>query len=149
MPERAVTRLFQNIIISLGWLSNRINTESHIMGHSRQYLRVLLQLHISGRSLLKNTARQTDISASNLCPMLKIMEQDGLVSRKIDEEDRRNVWYSLTPAGKKIAEKGMLEMRVRIAKLFSGLNQKDEARLTAALSTLDEILNSIKENYKE
>jgi len=98
---------------------------------------------------LKNLAVQTDVSSPNLCAILKTLEHDGFVLRQSDDADRRNTWYSLTPAGEKVAEKGLLEMRRRIAKLFAGLNQKDEARLASALRVLDEILCNIKSNYKE
>ena len=71
------------------------------------------------------------------------MERDGLVSRRIDEKDRRNTWYAVTEKGAKIATNAMDAMRNAIEKLFSGISRDDEIALTSAMKTINKILEKM------
>ena len=148
MQHKEFVILFENNMVVLDWLAGLLKTDlSSDIGYPRQHLRTLMRLHLGGKALLKDIAKRDDISPSNLCLILKRLEKDGLVLRQIDDADRRNTWYSLTPAGTKTARRAVDELRALIAELFSNMNKNDEARLTDALRTMNEVLNKIKSSY--
>jgi DNA-binding MarR family transcriptional regulator len=148
MRKELIALIEDNIAISI-WLDHRVQGGTNMFGYSRGQLRILVHIYTLGRMMLKDIARRSDISPSNLCTMLRHLEQDGLVDRKVDEADRRNTWYSLTSAGTKIARGAMDEFGKRIDELFSGLNKKQELQLTEAIRNINEILNSIKTKHEE
>jgi len=148
MQHKEYIVLFENSMLSLYNLAGRMRGDlSSDIGYPRQHLRTLVRLHLGGKALLKDIAKRDDIPTSNLCLILKRLEKDGLVLRQIDDADRRNTWYSLTPAGTKIARVAADEFRRRIAELFSGMNKTDEAKLTAALRTMGEVLGKIESSH--
>lgn len=149
MRRKEFIVLIEDNLMVLDWLTSRINAGRDAVKYSRQHFRTLLRLHAGGRALLKDIAKHNDVSASNLCMTLRHLEEDGLVLRQVDEIDRRNTWYSLTPAGEKVAEEARAEFRSRISELFSVLDKRDEARLTDALRTMNELLNKMKDSYND
>jgi len=141
--------LIEDNMVILNWLNTRTKGNMHFKGYSGQHLRTVVRLYLGGKTLLKEFAKRSEMPASNLCTMLKHLEEDGLVLRQVDDSDRRNTWYSLTPAGTKLAKAVLEEFRQRIAELFSGLCKTDEVRLTSALRTMNELLNKVKNSYNK
>jgi len=149
MVQKEFIGLMENNLLTMGWLSLRLNRTPGITGHTNQCLRTVMHLYIGGQALLKDLAKHSDILPSNLCITLRHMEQDGLVLRKVDDVDRRNTWYSLTAKGTKLAKETMEDMRNKIATIFTDLAKSDEAKLTSALRTVNEVLLRLKTNYEE
>ena len=98
---------------------------------------------MGGPARLKDIARREMVTAPNLCAAFRKLERDGLVSRRVDEDDRRNTWYAVTQAGQQIAVQAVDAMRAAIEKLFADLSREDEVALTAALKTINGILNKM------
>lgn len=117
-----------------------------LAGYPRQQLSILVRLHIGGPAKLKDIARREIVPAPNLCAAFRKLERDGLVLRRIDENDRRNTWYSVTDNGAKIAAQAMNATRAVIEKLFSQLSRTDEDALTAALKTINNVLTKMELN---
>ncbi len=81
------------------------------------------------------------MTSSSLSRMLKKMEDDGMIYRKPDQEDKRIVRIFLTEEGKKLKDKieeFVLEFN---GKLFKKLQLKD-------LQTFERVNNAIKEQVK-
>jgi len=148
MRKEFIDLMEENLAVMF-WLSHRVQGSVNMLGYSRQQLRTLVHIYLGGRAMLKDLARSSVMSPSNLCPILKHLEQDGLVERETDETDRRNTWYSLTSAGSKIARLAMDEFGKRIDTMFSGMNKKDELQLTEALRTMNGILVAIKTKHEK
>ncbi|MCL2017481.1 MAG: MarR family transcriptional regulator [Alphaproteobacteria bacterium] len=144
MQKKEFLTLIENHLRIVDWLSTRTRDDLEFMGYSKLYLRTLVRLHLYGKTMLKEFAKRNDMPSSNLCMMLKHLEKDGLVLRQIDDSDRRNTWYSLTPAGINLTRTVIDEFHRRIIELFSGLNKADETRLIIALRTVNELMNKIK-----
>lgn len=148
MEQKEFVDLIGDNILLMGWFGSRVKIGREKTGHLRQYTRILVWISLLGDVKLKDVARHCDMPVSNLCTMLKDMEQDGLVLSKRDAVDRRNVWYSLTTEGKSRARKEMKRLKAIISKMFGELDAKDETHLTDALRTLNAILGKIKDSYK-
>ncbi len=104
---------------------------------------VLVRLYMGGRARLKDIASRETVSAPNLCASFRKLEHDGFIARDIDERDRRNVWYSVTPAGEELARRVMENFRIGIDRMFANLPRADEERLTGALKIMNSVLKAM------
>lgn len=144
MARKEFIRLMESNILILDKLSDRLHKDPSVFsGFPRQQLTVLVRLYIGGRAKLKDIARREFVTTPNLCATFRKLERDGLVLRTIDEQDRRNTWYSVTASGAKIAEVAMENFRASIENLFSSLSRDDEHDLTGALKTMNGILTKM------
>ena len=111
--------------------------------YTRSQISVLVRLHLGGRALLKDIAYREYTTTPNLCATFKILESRGLVLREVDEKDRRNTWYSVTPAGAAVAKKMIVEFENTIGQVFAGLSREDEEELVAAMATINKVLSGM------
>ncbi|MCM3015798.1 organic hydroperoxide resistance transcriptional regulator OhrR [Bacillus subtilis] len=103
-----------------------------------QYLALLL-LWEHETLTVKKMGEQLYLDSGTLTPMLKRMEQQGLITRKRSEEDERSVLISLTEDGALLKEKA-----VDIPETILGLSKQsgeDLIQLKSALYTLLETLH--------
>ena len=147
MSRKEFVRFMESNIWMLDKYADRLRIDdAHLAGFPRQQLSILVRLHKGGRAMLKDIARRELVSAPNLCAAFRKLESDGLVSRTVDENDRRNTWYSVTERGAQIASESMERFRSSIEQMFSGLSKEDEAELTVALKTMNKILSKMEQN---
>ena len=146
MSRKEFVRLMESNIWLLDKYADKLRTdEVHSSGLPRQQLSILVRLHAGGRAMLKDIARREYVSAPNLCAVFRKLESDGLVLRVVDEEDRRNTWYSVTEHGAQIASESMDRFRAGVEQMFAGLSKEDEADLTTALKTMNKILSKMEQ----
>lgn len=147
MARKEFIRLFESNILRLGKLADRLERDPlQVLGYPRQQISVLVRLHIGGPAKLKDIARRECVTTPNLCATFRKLEREGLVERTIDDQDRRNTWYAVTPAGEAVASGAMEKVRSAIGRLFSNLSRADEEALTAALKTMNNILTKMELN---
>ena len=141
MSRKEFVQLMESNIWLLDKYADKLRTsQSHLSGFPRQQMSILVRLHQGGRALLKDIARREFVSAPNLCAVFRKLEADGLVSRLVDENDRRNTWYAVTERGAELAVGAMETFRNGVEQMFSGLSKEDEVELTKALKTMNKIL---------
>lgn len=147
MSRKEFVRLMESNIWMLDKYADRLRTDNaHTSGFPRQQLSILVRLYQGGCAMLKDIARREFVSAPNLCATFRKLEADGLVLRTVDENDRRNTWYSVTERGVKIASESLERFREGVEQMFAGLSEEDEAELTAALKTMNKILSKMEQN---
>ncbi|MCM1293943.1 MAG: MarR family transcriptional regulator [Muribaculaceae bacterium] len=140
MARKEFVRLLESNILILDKLAGRLHRETHSgINIPRQQLTVLVRLFVGGRARLKDIARREEITTPNLCAVFRKLEGEGLVLRTIDENDRRNTWYSVTERGGAMANQAMEIFRADIAAMFAGLSHEDEAVLISALKQINTI----------
>nr|WP_295463431.1 MarR family transcriptional regulator [Mesorhizobium sp.] len=86
------------------------------------------------------------LDSGTITPLIKRLEARGLVSRKRDEDDERQVRIRLTPEGRALQDKA-LAVPLTIAR-GTGLTREDVDRLRAELLTLRDRLDSQAEGSK-
>ena len=118
---------------------------SQTVGYSRQQLIILVGLMVSGKSKLKEIARRECMPTPNLCIMFRKLEAEGLVVRTVDENDRRNTWYSLTTKGTKLTNQFKDAVLKTIESFFSGLSSAEEKKLTECITFMNKILTRVEE----
>ncbi len=144
MARKEFVRLMEENIWTLDKIADKLRLERvDSTGYPRQLMSILVRLHNGGRAKLKDIARREHVSAPNLCAAFRKLEHDGLVIRAIDDEDRRNTWYCVSPSGAELAIKAMDCFRVGIEKVFAQISREDEKQLTDALRTMRDILRKV------
>jgi DNA-binding MarR family transcriptional regulator len=144
MPRKEFVQLMEENIYILDKLGDRLKTEHGLVSeYSRQQLAAVLRLRMGGPAKLKNIARREGITAPNLCATFRKLESERLVERRVDENDRRNTWYSVTAAGEKLSDRVLEKFREGVETLFALISKEDEARLTGAMKTMNEILKKM------
>lgn len=144
MARKEFVRLMEENIWTLDKIADKLRLERvDSTGYPRQLMSILVRLHNGGRAKLKDIARREHVSAPNLCAAFRKLEHDGLVIRSIDDEDRRNTWYCVSPSGAELAIKAMDCFRVGIEKVFAQISREDEKQLTDALRTMRDILRKV------
>ncbi|MCL1891871.1 MAG: MarR family transcriptional regulator [Alphaproteobacteria bacterium] len=144
MKKRFV-ELIESNMRAIDRMSDRLKAGADFFGYSRAQLQMIVRLRLSGRAKLKDIARREMTPASNLCALFRNLEKDGLISREIDESDRRNTWYSVSAKGAKLADRAMDLLRTRVEEFFSGISRQDEEKLTDALETINKLLNKMEQ----
>ena len=144
MARKEFVRLIEENMTIMDRLMDR--TKSQMMKNAEQtrsQISVLVRLHMGGRALLKDIAYREYTTTPNLCATFKILESRGLVLREVDEKDRRNTWYSVTPAGAAVAKKMIAEFENSIGEVFSGLSREDEEKLVDAMTTINKVISNM------
>lgn len=118
---------------------------SQTVGYSRLQLMVLVDLMVSGKSKLKEIAHRQCMPTPNLCIMFRKLEGEGLVARMVDQDDRRNTWYSVTTKGTKIANQFKEAVFDMVENFCHGLSADEEKKLTQCLTYLNTILKRVEE----
>ncbi|MBR6751893.1 MAG: winged helix DNA-binding protein [Alphaproteobacteria bacterium] len=139
-----------NLIAENGMIMERMlarinQLPSQSIGYSRQQLGILVGLMASGKSKLKEIAHRNGMPTPNLCIMFRKLESDGLVMRMVDDDDRRNTLYSLTPRGKKIVNQFRDAVMDTIEFFCRNLTVADEKKLTEYLFGINKILKRVEE----
>jgi DNA-binding MarR family transcriptional regulator len=100
---------------------------------------VLAALRMSGAPFeLSPTAlfRILCLSSGAMTNRLDRLESRGLVQRRPDPEDRRAIVVGLTPAGREIVDRTVVDMLAGGAKLLAGLSAEEQTTLANLLRKL-------------
>lgn len=144
MPRKEFVNLMEENVMLLDRLADRLHVNpAHVSGYPRNQMVVLVRLYLGGRGRLKDIARREGVSTPNLCASFRKLERDGLIRRIMDENDRRNVWYSVTEAGCELAQRVLENFRAGIASMFTTLSPADERTMSGALKTINSILKNM------
>lgn len=144
MTHAEVTELMAENMRIMGRLSSRLQPLlEEGSKYSRQQMSVLVRLYLAGKIKLKDFANREVISTANLCAVFRKLEQDKLVLRSVDENDRRDTWYDVTKSGKALAEKLIDNFMQGLESLCKVLPEKDEDKLAGTVKTINEILKKM------
>lgn len=90
------------------------------------------------------------VSRNTISALLKGLEDQGLIERTLDPEDRRRFYIQLTDIGRETVEKLSPRMAVYVNEVFSALTPEERDTLLALLNKLRGILAQIlDQNVKE
>ncbi|MBQ9712285.1 MAG: MarR family transcriptional regulator [Bacteroidales bacterium] len=106
-----------------------------------QYL-VLLVLWEKDSQPVNDIAKRLLLNTNTVTPLLKRMEDEGLLSRKKGTEDARQVIVSLTDKGKELEEQAM-NIPFQLLQKFSCTNL-DQDQVAFLAPTLDSLLDTLK-----
>jgi DNA-binding MarR family transcriptional regulator len=109
-----------------------------IFGLNVGEFKVLLRLREANDETLTAgaLADMLDLSPSAMTNRLDRLEEDGLVSRARDTEDRRSVLVSITPRGEEIVGQAVERQAKEESSLLAVLSATDRRRLNVLLRAL-------------
>ena len=87
-------------------------------------------------------AEKLEISTAAVAVMLKKLESDGFIKRKVNSNDSRLNYIFLTDKGERIVEKSKKDFYMIDTALFEGFNDEDMTKLNIFL---DKLQNNIEE----
>ena len=89
-----------------------MNTRLKLKKELLQYyiLQILSEQEVSGALLYKSVKSYIKISLSALYKALYALEEEGKVVSRVDESDKKQKWYSITPRGEAYMEACVYEM---------------------------------------
>lgn len=109
-------------------------------------LRILMTLHQEGPLTVSGLARRCCMADANNSALCKRLDSQGLVNRRRDEEDERQVMVSLTPQGEAL----LRDVSAACEEAFQSLSQKfspnDIEEIMASFDKLLCALDEEKEN---
>ncbi len=107
----------------------------------------ILMLLLKETSLTQiEIAKKVCVKPSTMAVVLHKMEKNGLIEKKIDKNDRRVFYISLTEKGKEIAEKTKLIMKELEDRLTDSLTSEEKENLLNCLNKVVLNLEQISEN---
>ena len=137
MVRKELVSWLEKSVFLFAKLSERINRGRVQFGdYSRQQVQFLIALYLGGRQKLKDIAAREFVPAPNLCTAFRKLERDGLVARDVDESDRRNTWYSVTPYGAETAKQFMEIFHQAMAAIFKDVDKEDEEELIRSFKSI-------------
>lgn len=98
--------------------------------------RILLLLHLHGTLTQRELIALTGRRSATLSEQLEGMEKSGLIVRKKNEKDKRNVDVTLTAVGASSAMAAIKNRQAYADKLFDGMPQQEKKQLVDMLDAL-------------
>lgn len=102
----------------------------------RGKLKVLHCLVEEGAMTQNSLMKIMDVKAGSMSELLGKMENDGLIERKRDTKDKRNVLVNITNHGTEQMKVFDMERRERANEIFETLNEDEKERLADILSRM-------------
>lgn len=101
---------------------------------------VLLSIFRQGTSVLPGQlSAEMSISSARIARVLKSLEEKGLITRQIDQKDRRQILVNLTSEGTNAAKKHRqtaINMTVKMLRLLGEKDTQELVRITRRLAAL-------------
>ena len=86
-------------------------------------------------------SKQLNVTTPSVTPILNKLEQHGLVTRKIDEHDRRVIQVTLTNEGESLAKSALDHLYQTFATLQGSIGLEDSKELIRILTNVYEFFN--------
>ncbi len=81
------------------------------------------------------------VSPASVSPLLASLEEQGLIERIINPQNRREIFLQLTPKGKELAQKIKTHMRNRVQDLVEYLGEEQTLELIRLLQLVNQFVS--------
>lgn len=143
--KKEAAQLLQNFHISFGgWMKCHYK---HIVGDinlTMTQFQVLFILDGLGLCNMSNLSEAAETSKGTMTCMLNKLVEEGYVERSGSLKDRRNVYVSLTPEGKKIIDTMKERILEGIGEVLEELNDKEKESIYKSLAILTDVFKEKK-----
>ena len=95
-----------------------------------------------GQALPSAIAKAIELKQATITVLLNQLEENGLVTRSRDTEDRRRVWVRLTNAGNKVLEQAPDLLQSRFEHGFDQLEDWEQSMIITALERIAALLDA-------
>ncbi len=136
LADRALARRFLELLGTMKRYVREQLPPSAEEGMSEERFRTFLTLRFYGKGYLRTLAAHDGLSSSALCIMLNRLVEEGFAARTEDAENRRNVFYELTPAGSARLQAELERRTDLIHGHLARLGRDEKARFARAVETI-------------
>lgn len=95
-----------------------------------------------GQALPSAIARAIELKQATITVLLNQLEDNGLVTRERDTEDRRRIWVRLTDAGHKVLEQSPDLLQSRFEHGFDRLEDWEQSMIITTLERIAALLDA-------
>jgi len=127
--------LAADLRLAVGRLSRRLRQHA-VGGLSPSQVSALASLDCHGPVPIGRLSRLEGVSAPTMTRIVDRLEQQGLVTRRIDPADGRSAVVAMTPDGTSALARLRHERTAFLAERLAGLDENEVAALAAALPAL-------------
>jgi len=106
-------------------------------------LRVLVMVEDGAPLNMSAVAEGLGVNPSNASRTCDRLVRSGLLDRREDPDDRRNVVLSLTPAGRRVVRSMLGQRRTIFQQVLDGMRAADRAKLSAGLTAFSDAARDI------
>ena len=105
---------------------------------------LLLLKHVAqhGQALPSTIAKAIELKQATITVLINKLEEDGLVTRNRDTEDRRRVWVRLTDAGRSVLDRSPDLLQSRFEHGFDQLEEWEQSMIIATLERIASLLDA-------
>jgi DNA-binding MarR family transcriptional regulator/N-acetylglutamate synthase-like GNAT family acetyltransferase len=136
----AVRRFNRFYTRQIGVLRRNYLDSPYSLGEMR-VLYELAQAHdLGGARTASDIGRALDLDAGYLSRVLRNFEKRGLIARKTSEKDARQSHLTLTAKGRKLYAPFEKRSQDNVGAMIGGLGAGEQARLVAAMQTIEALL---------
>ncbi len=96
--------------------------------------RLLVVLSTGGAMKLAAVAEHLGVNASTALRMVERVEATGMVDRRVNPDNRREVLITLTDAGREVVERVTARRREELGAIVARMNMKQRGQLVRALN---------------
>ena len=100
------------------------------------YLKVAFILEDRGRLQQKELLDVIQVEQPTMAALLKRMERDGLIERKLDPNDARAQLIGLTRRARSVLENARAQMSLVVERAMTGISASEQEALVRALKTV-------------
>lgn len=123
-------------------LRPQCSCDTHNLTHS--HLQIMVTLKENGKSPISDVAKRLLISTPNMTKLLNKLIEEKLVERFPDQKDRRVINIDLTEKGQNLLHDRFQKVKSTFKEKLSTLSDDQLNKLDFSLTTLLEILESIR-----
>jgi DNA-binding MarR family transcriptional regulator len=131
--EQSAYRLAGLIKKARRQMSNFIRSELEPMGVSLPVVQILKRVAVGGDLSQLELAQELELEPGALSRLLTSLEEQRLVTRRRDPDDKRRVLMTKTPAATALLERAQPRVLAGIDKMFSGLTGAERDQLCRLL----------------
>ena len=121
-------------------LLRAVRREDDATGVSAPHLSALSVLVFGGARTLGELAAAEQVTPPSMTRIVRNLEADGLVERRVDAADRRVVRVRATDAGRRVLEEGRRRRIASLAGRVARLDEVDLATLEDAVTVIERML---------
>ena len=151
IDPRAV-RLMDNIISVSRRIHHRGESGLNEAGMSLAQYRILMHLFFAenmgerGELNPSEISERQGVSRNTISSLIRSLEKEGLIARRLDEQDRRKFNISLTEDGRSLVSQYAREHLDRVSQCFAGLTQSEQETLSQLLTKISTHVTAVCQN---
>jgi DNA-binding MarR family transcriptional regulator len=146
MAAAADTETAQQLRAVLGRLSRSLRPTDAGLAADLTPTRVAVLLTIvrDGPIRLAEVAESEGLNPTMLSRQIAKLAEDGLITRRPDQDDRRSAWLESTPAGSELADRIRDQRTHAVEVALEQLSPEDRRALESALPALEQLSAELK-----